>query len=196
MGDETKGSPKKSEPMTPEQIKQLTAATSIGLSVATDAASGIALGQTIKLQGEEAIRNITAIGKQNQTQYKNALADLKVVQENAGEMLTEVERNAAIARAQLTVQQAESNLGGTSKQEARNDISMTSNEDEGNIKRMARNKRVQLVKDAIGKGDQAMEDINAIKSQMVTEKEVIANGIVQGLSRAASTATTAYTAGG
>ena len=152
---------------------------------------GVTKGQEIGKQGDEAVRAIESIGISNMTQVKDATKNIEIINENLSDMLSESANNARMAQGRLAVTQAETMLGGTSKQEAKDDITQITAKDDASLKRRAKQDRVAITKRALALSDQALEDIASVKSQMITEKEAIAQGVVTGLNDLANTASMA-----
>ena len=175
-----------SKSTTPSTVKTAATATAIGANAIADLAIGLAEADTIKQQGNEAVRNIASLGLNARIDMKNIISDMTTMSDNARLMISEVHMESAKAQANLAVNKAESGLSGTSKAEADAAVSVESNEDEGNIRAIASAKRSQAVRSALGVKNQLDEDIESILSSMITEKEVIARGVVRGLNSAAS----------
>ncbi len=157
---------------------------------------GVQKGKEIDAQGDEAVRAMESIGIANIQQMKDAKQNIGIVNENLSEMLSDSTNRTRMAKGRLAVSQAETNLGGSSKSEAQASIVQAGAKDEASLKRRARQDRVAITKRALAVQDQSLEDIKSIKSQLMTEKEAIAQGIVTGLNDLANTASSVSRQGG
>jgi len=157
---------------------------------------GLEKGKAIGVQGKEAVRAMESIGVANIAQMKDAKQNIGIINENLSEMLSENTNRARMAQGRLSVSQAETNLGGSSKKEAQASIVQVSAMDEASLKRRAKQDRIAITKRALAIQEQTLEDIKSIKSQLMTEKEAIAQGIVTGLNDLANTASSVARQGG
>jgi len=157
---------------------------------------GVAKGKAIEERGEESVRAMESIGIANIGQMKDARQNIEIINENLSEMLSDSANNARMAQGRLAITQAETNLGGSSKKEAKASITQTTSKDEASLKRRAKQDRIAITKRALAVQDQSLEDIKSIRSQMITEKEAIAEGIVTGLNELSNTASMMSRQGG
>ncbi len=157
----------------------------------TDLAVGIARTDAIGATGKETVRRMEALGVAGMAYSKQSVDNMKIIDENLSEMLSAVDNQSRKAMASTVVMQAETNLGGSSKQEAQDIITQDAAKDAAVIKREAVNAKVQLAKNAIGMNKQRLEDLESMQSSLVTEKEVMAQGIVSGLNSLANVASSA-----
>ncbi len=169
---------------------------SVATSNLTSLMVGVQKGKEIKAQGAEAIRAMESIGIANIQQMKDAKQNIGIINENLGELLSDSTNRTRMAQGRLAVSQAETNLGGSSKQEAQSSIVQAGAKDEASLKRRARQDRIAITKRALAVQDQSLEDMKAIKSQLMTEKEAIAQGIVTGLNDLSNMASTVSRQGG
>ena len=152
---------------------------------------GVSKAKEIGAQGDEANRVMSSIGIANMSQMKDAQKNVEIINENLSEMLSESADRARMAQGRLLVTQAESNLGGSSKDEAKASITQAQSKDAGSLKRKARQDRIAITKNALALQDQSLEDIKSIKSQLITAKEAIAEGVVSGLNDLSNNLSTA-----
>ncbi len=169
---------------------------SVASSNLTSLMVGVQRGREIKAQGAEAVRAMESIGIANIQQMKDAKQNIGIINENLGELLSDSTNRTRMAQGRLAISQAETNLGGSSKQEAQSSIVQAGAKDEASLKRRARQDRIAITKRALAVQDQSLEDMKAIKSQFMTEKEAIAQGIVTGLNDLSNMANTLSRQGG
>ncbi len=169
---------------------------SVASSNLTSLMVGVQKGKEIEAQGKEAVRAMESIGIANIQQMKDAKQNIGIINENLGELLSDSTNRTRMAQGRLAVSQAETNLGGSSKQEAQSSIVQAGAKDEASLKRRARQDRIAITKRALAVQDQSLEDMKAIRSQLMTEKEAIAQGIVTGLNDLSNMASTVSRQGG
>ena len=174
-------------------------ASALGSSLIMDNISSLMIGvekaNTISKQGKEASRAIESIGINSLYRSKDTIDNIAIVNENLSEMLSEVDNQARYGKAVLITAQSESNLSGASHDEARAIIDVDKNKDEGVLKRKAKQDRMALLRKSLAGQRQDKEDIKSIQSQLITEREAKAQGIIDGLKSLASqagTITSAY----